>query len=100
MARTVAEESEELGLRVVGDEEGIFRRSDNFAFACRDVPALWLHTGFHDDYHAASDEPALIDTDKAARVARLTFLLVHRVATTPALPTWTSAGRTEVRGCG
>ena len=39
-------------------------------------------------YHAPSDEAGAIDSDKAARIARLTFLLAWHVATDPEAPTW------------
>jgi Zn-dependent M28 family amino/carboxypeptidase len=65
-----------LTLRDAPDESQLFRRSDHFAFSEAGIPAVWLFTGFHADYHAVTDEVSRIDADKAARVARLVLAVI------------------------
>jgi len=90
----------ELGLTVSEDiwpEERFFFRSDHFNFARKEVPALFFFTGVHEDYHRPSDEVDTIDTDKAARVARLIFHTAHAIADDATRPSWTEQGITEIR---
>ena len=51
--------------------ERIYYRSDHYNYAARGVPVVFFTTGLHDQYHKVSDETALIDFDKMARVVRL-----------------------------
>ena len=98
--RAVATAHPELGLVVAPDpepEEQAFLRSDHFSFVQQGIPALFLTTWLHDDYHQPSDQAHLIDADKLARVARLGFLLVHQMAEDPAVPEWNEAGRELLR---
>ena len=96
----VARDHPELGLVVAPDpepEEQAFLRSDHFSFVEKGIPALMLTTWLHDDYHLPSDTPDRTDPDKAARVARLAFLLAHRLATQVEPPEWTEAGERLLR---
>jgi Zn-dependent M28 family amino/carboxypeptidase len=94
-AMQMATVNEAISLTVVVNTatDRAFPGSDNLSFACRDVPALFLHSGLHDDYHRPSDEVARLDADKAARVARLALYVVDWTATADGVPTWTAAGR-------
>lgn len=94
--REIARDNPELGLVVASDpdpSEQVFLRSDQFSFVQHRIPALFLTTWLHDDYHAPSDTPDKVDMDKVARVARLAFLLSYRVTNSPEAPDWTPAGR-------
>ncbi|HYR09718.1 MAG TPA: M20/M25/M40 family metallo-hydrolase [Longimicrobium sp.] len=98
--RVAAENQALLGLAAGDDrwpDEGFFGRSDHFNFARKEIPAIFFFAGPHEDYHQPSDEVEVLDTDKAARVARMVFLVTHSVATTPQRPRWTPAGLREVR---
>ena len=90
----------ELGLEAVDDpwpEEQFFFRSDHFNFARREIPAIFFFSGVHADYHQPSDEVELIDTDKAARIARLVFFTVLEVATVDGRPRWDPDALKQVR---
>jgi Zn-dependent M28 family amino/carboxypeptidase len=92
LLRRVVNNHPEVQLFVTGDlwpEENLFFRSDHFSFVRNGIPALWFFAGTHEDYHELSDEVETIDTDKAARVARLIFLTVHEIANAAEAPTWT-----------
>jgi hypothetical protein len=89
----------EVGLTVIRDpypEERLFFRSDQLSFIQQGIPALFFFTGLHEDYHRPSDTPERSDPEKAARVARLSFYVAHRVATSREPPEWTEEGRREV----
>jgi hypothetical protein len=90
----------ELGLTATQDpwpDERFFFRSDHFNFARKEIPAIFFFAGTHEDYHRPSDHVEDIDTDKAARIARLVFWLGHAIATEPQPPSWTPEGLEQVR---
>jgi hypothetical protein len=100
LVRQVAADHPDLGLTVAADpwpEQRFFFRSDHFSFAAREIPALFFFTGTHEDYHRPSDTVERIDADKAARVARLAFLVALRISQHPEPPEWDPAGLEEVR---
>ena len=78
-------------------EERFFFRSDHFNFARKEVPSIFFFTGVHEDYHRPSDEVDKIDTDKAARIARLIFYTVKDIANADQRPVWDPKGLEEVR---
>jgi Zn-dependent M28 family amino/carboxypeptidase len=51
----------------------LLRRSDQWPFLQRGVPAVWFFTGLHPDYHTPADGPERIDYAKLARVTRLIY---------------------------
>jgi hypothetical protein len=65
----------DLTLRMDYDNNGsnLLRRSDQWPFLQRGVPAVFLHTGLHPDYHTTSDRPERIDYTKIERIARLVY---------------------------
>jgi Zn-dependent M28 family amino/carboxypeptidase len=100
LAHRIAAADPALGLTIAPDptpQEGAFFRSDHVAFLKRDVPAIFLTTLLHPDYHARNDEVEKIDADKAARIARLVFHLTHAVADAPQRPSWQGDGVERVR---
>ncbi len=86
----------ELGLAVGPDEEDRPETpadSDHWPFQRRGIPYAFLYTGTHPDYHGPGDEPARLDADKAARVARLAYLTVAAIADAKPRPRWDTAAR-------
>ncbi|MDP1622071.1 MAG: M28 family peptidase [Bacteroidales bacterium] len=63
-----------------GKREGMFGGSDHISFFNKGVPVIFFFTGLHDDYHKVTDESDRINTDKAARVARLVFMTAWTAA--------------------
>ncbi len=89
----------ELGMTAIDDlwpEENFYFRSDHFNFARNGVPVLFFFNGTHQDYHRPSDEPELIDNDKAARLARLVFYLGHEIASAQDPPQWDPESRQRI----
>lgn len=100
LVQDVAAAHPELGLTVAQDiwpEERFFFRSDHYNFARKDIPALFFFAGVHEDYHRPSDQVEKIDTDKAARVARLIFYTAYEIANRTTAPAWTEQGLRDVR---
>ncbi|MDP4205554.1 MAG: M20/M25/M40 family metallo-hydrolase, partial [Bacteroidota bacterium] len=54
--------------------------SDNTAFALKNVPMFWYHTGGHTDYHQASDHAELINWAKMTDIIKLSFLSVWKLS--------------------
>jgi hypothetical protein len=68
--------------------ERFFFRSDHYNFARRGVPSLFFFNGVHSDYHRPSDHWEKIDTEKAARVARLVFRMALELGNHQERPRW------------
>lgn len=89
----------EHGLKAVGDlwpSEGLYFRSDHFNFARKGVPILFFTSGLHEDYHAVTDTPDRLDSDKDARIARLLYHLGETIANTAQRPQWDPASRAKI----
>ena len=100
MTDSVLEDHPGLGLTVIEDpkpEDQAFFRSDHLHFVNKDIPAIFFTTWEHEDYHKPSDEAHLIDSDKAARIAKMVFHLGARIASGEQDPRWTEDGLAEVR---
>lgn len=86
----VQESNARIGLNVRtsydGGSHNLLRRSDQWSFIEHGIPALFLTTGLHQDYHTPEDDADKIDFEKLARVARLTFEAAWRIADSPAPP--------------
>jgi hypothetical protein len=97
----ILREHPDLGFVLIEDpkpEEQGFFRSDHLNFVNKDIPAIFFSAGFdHEDYHKPSDEVALINAEKAARVGRMVFHLGALIASGAEDPEWTEEGLAEVR---
>ncbi|MGH9331294.1 MAG: M28 family metallopeptidase, partial [Vicinamibacterales bacterium] len=89
-----ANESTWLDLRTAydGGSHNLLRRSDHWSFLEQGIPALFLTTGLHPDYHTPDDDVDKINFEKLARVARMTFEAAWRVADAPAPPRFVRSG--------
>ena len=66
----------ELKLRYDNNASNLLRRSDQWPFLQNGVPAVFVHTGLHPDYHTEFDLPERINYVKMEKIARL----VHQVS--------------------
>jgi Zn-dependent M28 family amino/carboxypeptidase len=66
----------ELKKRYDNNSSNLLRRSDQWPFLQRGVPAMGLITGLHPDYHTQYDRPEKINYVKMEKIARL----VHQVS--------------------
>lgn len=75
LAARLREANEAVGLTLKEDFDygihNLVQRSDHWPFLARGIPALFLTTGLHPDYHTPDDDAARIDFGKLTRVARL-----------------------------
>ena len=96
----ILEEHPDLGFAVIENpkpEEQAFFRSDHLHFVNKDIPAIFFTRWDHEDYHKPSGEADLIDSEKAAQIARIVFYLGARIAGGEAYPEWTENGLAEVQ---
>ena len=66
----------ELKMRYDNNISNLLRRSDNWPFLQRGIPALFFHTGLHPDYHTTNDRPEKINYPKMEKIVRL----IHQVS--------------------
>ncbi len=70
----------DLELAYDNNASNLLRRSDQWPFLQRDVPALFFHTGLHPDYHRETDTPDRINYPKMERIVRLVHSLSWQLA--------------------
>ncbi len=66
----------ELEMQYDNNASNLLRRSDQWPFLQNGVPAVFVHTGLHPDYHTTFDRPEKINYVKMEKIARL----VHQVS--------------------
>ncbi len=71
--------------------------SDHYPFFKRNIPALLLHTGLHDQYHSPRDDAELINNPGIRRVSRLLFAMVYELADGEQVPGFRKAARYETK---
>ena len=76
----------ELRFRYDDSRSNLLRRSDHWPFLARGVPALFIHTGLHPDYHTERDQPDTLDYKKMSRVVKLVHELSWSLAQADARP--------------
>lgn len=84
-----------LRLRYDNNASQLMRRSDHWPFLQHGVPALWLHTGLHPDYHTERDTPEKVNYEKLEKIARLAYQMTWDLANQAERPKLTTMG---VRG--
>lgn len=76
----------ELKFRYDDNESNLLRRSDQWPFLYRGVPALFVHTGLHPDYHTERDLPDKIRYEKMTRIVKMVHQLSWNLAEAPDRP--------------
>ena len=80
----------ELRFRYDDNESNLLRRSDQWPFLYRGVPALFVHTGLHPDYHTERDLPDKIRYEKMTRIVKLVHQLSWNLAEAPDRPVYSA----------
>lgn len=62
------------------DPNQFYRRSDQYHFVRKGIPAVFFFSGLHEDYHRPTDTADKIEFDKLAGVARLIYATAREVA--------------------
>ncbi len=60
--------------------ENLYRRSDHWNFAKRNVPIIFYFDGIHEDYHKVSDEVSKIDFDLMVKRDKAVFFTAWELA--------------------
>lgn len=86
----VAQNNQYVGLdlhfRYDNNPSNLLRRSDNWPFLVKGVPALFFHTGLHPDYHRPTDTAEKINYQKMEKIVRLVFLSSWNASNEPTRP--------------
>ena len=64
----------------------LLRRSDQWPFLQKGVPAVFFHTGLHPDYHTPQDRPEKVNYSKMERIVRLVHQASWDLAQQPDRP--------------
>ncbi len=76
----------EIKKRYDNNSSNLLRRSDQWPFLQRGVPAIILMTGLHPDYHTVYDRPEKINYVKMEKIARLIYQASWNLANAAARP--------------
>jgi peptidase M28-like protein len=76
----------DLKKRYDNNSSNLVRRSDQWPFLQRGVPAMGFITGLHPDYHTQYDRPEKINYVKMEKIARLVHQVSWDIANTDARP--------------
>ena len=94
LAATIQEANAAHGLRLKmtydNNASNLLRRSDQWPFLQNGVPAVFVHTGLHPDYHTRFDRPEKINYDKMESIARLVHEVSWRLANQDGRPSLTA----------
>jgi Peptidase family M28 len=71
--------------------EDLMRRSDQWSFLQKGIPALFFFAGLHPDYHTPRDTPDKINYAKLEKAARLVYLTAYQLATSQTKPQFVKA---------
>lgn len=82
----------DLKMRYDNNVSNLLRRSDNWPFLQRGVPALFFHTGLHPDYHTTYDRPEKINYAKMEKIVRLVHQVSWNLAQQEARPKLSARG--------
>lgn len=74
--------------------EDLMRRSDQWSFLQRAIPAIFFFTGLHPDYHTPRDTPEKINYTKLEKITKLVYLTAFQVANSPTRPQYVKPGAT------
>jgi hypothetical protein len=77
--RVIVEMNQHVGFRFKYDAEDVYTRSDHFNFARLGIPIAFFFSGFHPDYHQATDTIEKINYEKIANTTKLNYLVIHKL---------------------
>jgi len=91
----IARVNEQVGLtlhfRYDFGAEDLMRRSDQWSFLQRGIPAIFFFAGLHPDYHTPRDTADKINYSKLEKAARLVYLATSQLASSQTKPEFVKA---------
>jgi Zn-dependent M28 family amino/carboxypeptidase len=91
----IAHVNEQVGLtlhfRYDFGAEDLMRRSDQWSFLQRGIPAIFFFAGLHPDYHTPRDTADKINYPKLEKAARLVYLATSQLASSQTKPQFVKA---------
>ena len=86
-----------LRLRYDNNISQLMRRSDHWPFLNTGVPAVWVHTGLHPDYHTANDDADRINYPKMEKIGRMVYQASWDLANSATRPSMATTSSASVR---
>ena len=86
-----------LRLRYDNNISQLMRRSDHWPFLNNGVPAVWVHTGLHPDYHTANDDADRINYPKMEKIGRMVYQASWDLANASTRPSMSTRPSASVR---
>jgi hypothetical protein len=90
LTQTIEQANAAVGLTLKkvldNNRSNLMRRSDQWPFLQKGVPAVFFHTGLHPDYHTPGDRPEKINYPKMERIVRLVHQASWDLAQQPGRP--------------
>lgn len=80
LCKIIFKENEKIGLKQTVGKEDLFGRSDHYNFYKKNISAVDISSGLHNDYHTVRDNPNTINFIKATKISKLTFRTAWVVA--------------------
>jgi len=77
--------------------EDLMRRSDQWSFLQKGIPAVFFFSGLHPDYHTPRDTADKINYVKLEKVARLVYITTYQLSTSRAKPQFVKASAAAQR---
>jgi Zn-dependent M28 family amino/carboxypeptidase len=91
----ISRENDQVGLMVQFrydfKAQDLLRRSDQWSFLAREIPAVFFFTGIHPDYHTPRDTPAKLNYPKLEKVTKLVYLSAFQIANSASRPSYIKA---------
>lgn len=79
---------QDQAMTLIEDFDQYNSRSDHYSFLKEDIPALFLFSGLHDDYHDVGDDWQKLDYQKLVRLHKLLKVFLLDIANAKAAPTF------------
>jgi hypothetical protein len=81
----------DLKFRYDDTPENLLRRSDQWAFLQKGIPALFIHTGEHPDYHRPGDTADKLNYPKMEKIVKLVYTAIEAIGNASARPAYSVA---------
>ncbi|MBX2974862.1 MAG: M20/M25/M40 family metallo-hydrolase [Ignavibacteriaceae bacterium] len=95
MKKVVEEANTNFDLEVLYNVGLLTFASDQGPFIKKEIPAIFFHSGLHDEYHTPLDDAEKIDFEKATKITKLAFVTSWILANTDNPPAYRALSNDE-----